>query len=181
MRQINTNRSIFLDRDGTLIKAIKKNKLKYRPPYSKTELKIYKDIKYLKNFSKSFYLIICTNQPDIKRGLQSKSFDDYINKKIKKKIPIKEIFSCECIEKEKNCNCYKPKITMLLKAKKKYKINLKKSFVIGDTWRDISLGKNAGCKTILVDRGQDRKIMKKKKYKPDYILKNLKNLKKFIF
>ena len=32
----------FLDRDGTLIKAIKKSKTKYRPPYSKKELKLFK-------------------------------------------------------------------------------------------------------------------------------------------
>ena len=69
---------------------------------------------------------------------------------------------------------------MLLKAKKKYKIDLKRSYVIGDTWRDISLGKKAECTTILVDRGQNEIIMKKKKFKPDFIVKNLKNLKKII-
>ncbi|MBD1173036.1 HAD-IIIA family hydrolase [Pelagibacterales bacterium SAG-MED03] len=180
MRIKHSNKSIFLDRDGTLIKAIKKGKTKYRPPYSKKELKIYNDIKFLKFFSKNYFLIICTNQPDIKRGLQTKTFDNFINKKIKQILPIEEIFSCECLKTEKNCNCYKPKTTMILKAKKKYKINLKKSYVIGDTWRDISLGQNTGCKTILVDRGQNEIIMKKNKFKPDFIIKNLKNLKKII-
>ena len=40
MRIKHKNKSIFLDRDGTLIKAIKKSKFKYRPPYNKKELKI---------------------------------------------------------------------------------------------------------------------------------------------
>ena len=155
-------KSIFLDRDGTLIKAIKKSKTKYRPPYSKKELKLFKDIKFLKFFSKKYFLIICTNQPDIKRGLQTKMFNNFINMKLKKIIPIKDIFSCECLKTEKNCNCYKPKTGMILKAKKKYKINLKKSYVIGDTWRDILLGQSTG-KTILIDRGQDEYIMRKKK------------------
>ena len=47
------------------------------------------------------------------------------NEEIKKKIPIKKIFSCNCLKTEKNCHCYKPKTEMLLKAKKKYKIDLK--------------------------------------------------------
>ena len=177
---MNNKKSIFLDRDGTLIKAIKKSKKKYRPPYSIKELKIYKDIKFLKEFSRKYLLIICTNQPDVKRGLQTKKFDSFINEKIKKKIPIKKIFSCNCLKTEKNCNCYKPKTGMLLEAKKKFKINFKKSYVIGDSWRDILLGKNVGCKTILVDRGQNEIIMKRKKFKPDFIVKNFKNLKYII-
>ena len=180
MKIQNNNTAIFLDRDGTLIKAIKKGKTKYRPPYNLKEFKIFKDIKFLKYFSKKYFLIICTNQPDIKRGIQSKKFDHFINEEIKKKIPIKKIFSCNCLKTEKNCHCYKPKTEMILKAKKKYKIDLKRSYVIGDTWRDISLGIKAGCTTILVDRGQNEIIMKKKKFKPDFIVKNLKNLKKII-
>ena len=59
---------------------------------------------------------------------------------------------------------------MILKAKK-YKINLK-VLCIGDTWRDILLGQSTGCKTILIDRGQDEYIMRK--IKPDFIIKNFK-------
>ncbi len=180
MRIKHKNKSIFLDRDGTLIKAIKKSKFKYRPPYNKKELKIFEDIKFLKLFSKKYFLIICTNQPDLKRGLQTKVFNNFINNQIKKKIPIKDIFSCECLKTEKNCNCYKPKTDMILKAKKKYKISLSESYVIGDSWRDISLGQKTGCKTILVERDQNKVIMKKKIFKPDFIIKNFRNLKKII-
>ncbi len=177
---INNKKTIFLDRDGTLIKAIKKSKTKYRPPYSLKEFKIYKDIKFLKKFSRKYFLIICTNQPDIKRGLQTKKFNNFINKEIKKKIPIKKIFSCNCIKSEKNCKCYKPKPKMILNAKREFKINLKKSYFIGDTWRDISLGKNVGCKTILIDRGQNKKFIYKKKFEPDFIIKNFRNLNNII-
>ena len=35
--------------------------------------------KFLKEFSRKYLLIICTNQPDVKRGLQTKKFDSFIN------------------------------------------------------------------------------------------------------
>ena len=47
MKIQNNNKAIFLVRDGTLIKAIKKGKTKYRPPYNLKEFKIFKINAYL--------------------------------------------------------------------------------------------------------------------------------------
>ena len=61
---------------------------------------------------------------------------------------------------------------MIFKAKKKYNINLKKSFFIGDRWRDIGAGKRAGCKTIFIDR----KYNEKNRFKADYNIKTTKKI-----
>ena len=174
---VKLNKAIFLDRDGTLNKAIR-NKTKKRPPYNLKELKIYKDIKILNQFTKSYFLIITTNQPDLKNKKQKRSFNNLINKAIKKKILIKKIYTCECFEHEKKCKCYKPKNGMIKSATKKFKINLKNSFMIGDSWRDIGAGKKSGCKTVLINR--DRGSIKLKKFKPNFIIKNFFSLKKII-
>ena len=50
---------------------------------------------------------------------------------------------------------------MLLKAKRKYRIDFEKSFMIGDTWRDIKMGNDCMCKTILIERN---KLKSKKGY-----------------
>ena len=63
---------------------------------------------------------------------------------------------------------------MLIDAEKKYNINLKKSFVIGDRWKDIESGKRAKCKTIFLDKKYNEKL----KSKPNYSIKNLVQLKK---
>jgi len=175
---VKNNKAIFLDRDGTLNKAYKIKKNKKRPPYSFEELKIYKDINILNYFAKSYFLIITTNQPDIKKKKQKRIFNNLINKKIKNKISIKKIYSCECLEIEKNCKCYKPRNGMIKLAEKKFGINLKKSYVIGDSWRDIGAGKKSGCTTILINR--DKKITRMNKYRPDFTIKNLFSLKKII-
>ena len=40
---------------------------------------------------------------------------------------------------------------MLLKAAEDFNIDLENSWMIGDSYNDIQCGKNAGCKTKLVD------------------------------
>ena len=39
---------------------------------------------------------------------------------------------------------------MLIEAARKWAIELGDSYIIGDTWKDVQAGKNAGCKTILI-------------------------------
>ena len=51
------------------------------------------------------------------------------------------------------CACRKPKPGLLLDAAKRWKIDLAKSFMIGDRWRDIEAGQAAGCRTVFVDYG----------------------------
>ena len=66
----------------------------------------------------------------------------------------------------------KPNPGMIYHARKKFRIKLEKSFVVGDTYKDILAGQKAKCKTILLKK----KYNKSQKYKPDYIVKNLKDI-----
>lgn len=63
------------------------------------------------------------------------------------------------------CSCRKPKIGLIKSLKKKYNLNLDKCFVVGDRWRDIDCGYNAGCKTIFVDRKYNEHISVNYNYK----------------
>ena len=49
-----------------------------------------------------------------------------------------------------DCDCRKPKPGLLLKATQEFNISLKDSYMIGDSWRDVAAGQNAGCKTVLL-------------------------------
>jgi D-glycero-D-manno-heptose 1,7-bisphosphate phosphatase len=53
---------------------------------------------------------------------------------------------------------------MLLEAAKALKIDLGRSFMVGDRWRDVDCGFNAGCKTIFIDWGYEERL----KRDPDY-------------
>lgn len=53
------------------------------------------------------------------------------------------------------CECRKPKPGMLLAAARDFGIDLARSFMVGDRWRDIEAGRRAGCRTIFVDYGYE--------------------------
>lgn len=163
------NRAFFLDRDGVINKSL----LKKGKPLAPRE---FKQFKIIKNVDKSliflkkqgFKNIIITNQPDIKKGLIKNSTSKRINKEIKKKLQIDDIFICKHTD-EDNCNCRKPKTGLIKKAKKKWNIDLKKSYLIGDRWRDIFLANKLKINCFYIDKNY--KERKPKKY--NYKVKNL--------
>ena len=59
---------------------------------------------------------------------------------------------------DENCDCRKPKIGLLIKAKLDFQIDIKSSWFLGDSDSDIEAAKKFGCKHI--------------KISPNYSLKN---------
>ena len=93
-----------------------------------------------------------------------------INNYLKDEIKLDDIFVCYHDDHD-NCKCRKPKSGLLLDAGRKWNVDLKKSYMIGDRWRDIEAGKSAGCKTIFID--YDYK--EKKPKNPNYTTDSLRN------
>lgn len=58
---------------------------------------------------------------------------------------------------------------MLLEMAAKWGVELSKSFMVGDTWRDIEAGKAAGCKAILIDH----RYLEHKPEHPDFVVSSL--------
>tara|TARA_Y100000741_G_scaffold240634_1_gene184284 strand:- start:3833 stop:4354 length:522 start_codon:yes stop_codon:yes gene_type:complete len=169
------NKCIFFDRDGTLIKApVDKKKL---PKSYKTINQIYLDpeiVKICKILGKKYYLFMITNQPDIPRRNNSKINVLNINNFLKKSLNLTEV--CTNFSDDEKNYFRKPNPGMIFYLKKKYNICLEKSFVIGDRWRDIDAGNNAGCKTIFIDHNYNEKINSK----PTFIIKSFKEILKFV-
>jgi D-glycero-D-manno-heptose 1,7-bisphosphate phosphatase len=47
---------------------------------------------------------------------------------------------------------------MLLRAARELGIDLARSWMIGDRWRDIDCGAAAGCRTTFIDHGYDESL-----------------------
>ena len=76
----------------------------------------------------------------------------------------------------RNSNYYKPNTGMVDFFVETYKIDRSKSFFIGDRWRDVVCGYNAGVKTIWVKDGLFDEYECPKEYnhiKPDYEAENV--------
>ena len=61
------------------------------------------------------------------------------------------IYVCPHLD-ENGCDCRKPAPGLLELAARDLNVDLSRSFLIGDTWRDIGAGRAAGCRTVLIDR-----------------------------
>jgi D-sedoheptulose 7-phosphate isomerase len=147
------NRAVFLDRDGVINRAFVRDG-KPLPPPTIQELEILPGVpEALRDLKQDGYkLLVVTNQPDVGRGTLSRQMLDEMHRQLSTQLPLDDIFVC-CHTDKDNCDCRKPLPGMLLEAARKHNIDLAASFMVGDRWRDIEAGYNAGCKTILIDYG----------------------------
>ncbi len=172
------NVAIFLDKDGTLVKDVP-----YNVDPEKIELLpgVIKGLSLLQ--SQGFKFIIISNQSGIARGyfteLQlSKAFQHLKNFFAQRNIHITDIYVCphhpEGVIRQyaKNCDCRKPKPGLVLQAKEEHDILLSQSWMIGDILNDVEAGKSAGCKTILIDNGNETEWKLTPSRTPDYIVSN---------
>jgi len=164
---VRKTKAVFLDRDGVLNNPI----IKKKKSYEHTNLedfrlypKVSKFCKMLKK--KGFLLVVVTNQYDYPKKKMSKKVLYKMHEILKQKIKFDDIFiSLSALSK----NFFrKPNPGMLLKAKKKYNIDFKKSYLIGDRHSDIEVAHKVGCKAIFIDRKYDE-------LKPSYQIKSVKS------
>jgi D-glycero-D-manno-heptose 1,7-bisphosphate phosphatase len=150
-------RAVFLDRDGVLNEAIVRDGKPY-PPAHLHELKIIPEaaaaLQRLKRAS--LLLIVVTNQPDVARGTQTREGVESLHAAIAAALPLDAFYVCWHDDRD-GCECRKPKPGMLLEAANRYAIDLQRSFLIGDRWRDVDAGHAAGCRTVQIDRGYNER------------------------
>jgi D-glycero-D-manno-heptose 1,7-bisphosphate phosphatase len=97
-----------------------------------------------------FVLIVVTNQPDVARGTQSRESVERMHAALLAQLPIDHVLTCYHDDAD-GCACRKPRPGLLLEAARRYGVELQKSFLVGDRWRDIDAGHAAGCRTVLID------------------------------
>lgn len=145
--------AVFLDRDGILIRMTVRDGKPYAVTPAETPT-MFDDVEHSCRAlsAAGFLLVMVTNQPDIKRGITTRAFVDETNRILKMKLALDDLRICYH-DNEDRCDCRKPKPGLLLGAASDLGLDLDRSFVIGDRQTDILAGKQAGCRTVFVDRG----------------------------
>lgn len=148
-----TCRAVFLDRDGVINRAIVRDGKPY-PPASLEEVEILPGVEdALGRLKEAGYaLVVVSNQPDVARGTTSRSTVEAINDFLGGCLPIDRFIMCYH-DSGDGCACRKPQPGMLVMGAEEFGINLARSFMVGDRWRDVAAGVNAGCKTLFIDYG----------------------------
>jgi D-glycero-D-manno-heptose 1,7-bisphosphate phosphatase len=148
-----TARAVFLDRDGVINRAIVRDGKPY-PPTSAQELSILPDVPEALDALKraGFLLFVVTNQPDVARGVQDRQVVDAMHGDLCARLPLDGVLCCFHDDADA-CDCRKPAPGLLLEAARSRDIDLRRSFMVGDRWRDTEAGEAAGCTTIYIDHG----------------------------
>jgi D-glycero-D-manno-heptose 1,7-bisphosphate phosphatase len=146
-----------MDRDGTLNVQIIRDGNPFAPA-SVDEFRLFPGVPEACRalHDAGYALVVATNQPDVGRGTQSQAVVEAMHTELLRLIP--EIERIEV--------CYspgrgetppdprrKPEPGMLLDAARDLGLDLTRSWLIGDRWRDIDCGERAGVRTVFIDFG----------------------------
>ena len=173
-----SNTAVFFDRDGTLI---------HDPGYLNhpDQVQVVDGAaEALKEFQVLGYkTVVASNQSGVARGIVTVEMLERIHDRLRELLAAKgatldAIYYCPyhpdgtVPEYTKESDWQKPKPGMLLAAAQEMDIDLTRSWMIGDSDRDVEAGRSAGCKTILISSAHSDPGHRHES-KPDFVAVNL--------
>jgi D-glycero-D-manno-heptose 1,7-bisphosphate phosphatase len=146
-------RAVFLDRDGVLVETSVRDGIP-TPAQTVEELELLPGVEDAcgRLRAAGFLLIVVTNQPDVARGSLTADAVEEMHRKLRRALPLDEVMVCMHDDADQ-CDCRKPQPGMLRAAAQRFDVELGRSFLVGDRWRDVDAAKSAGCKAVFVERG----------------------------
>jgi len=106
-------------------------------------------------------VLVATNQSGVARGFYDMHTLNAIHHKFQRLLTqagghVDAIFICPH-GPDDNCSCRKPKPGLFLSAIKRFEIDPKRTYAVGDSLRDLQAASEAGCRPWLVRTGNGKK------------------------
>ncbi|SNS99127.1 D,D-heptose 1,7-bisphosphate phosphatase [Noviherbaspirillum humi] len=172
-------RAIFLDKDGTLIPDVPYN---VDPDLITLSDKAAEGLRLMRELG--YRLIVITNQSGIARGMFEPAALQGVQARIAALladhgVTIDGFYYCphhpqgKVAPYARDCDCRKPMPGMLLQAAREHGIDMAQSWMIGDILNDVEAGKRAGCRSILIDNGNETEWVPGGLRTPDSVVANL--------
>ena len=196
MPKPNKNRAVFLDRDGVINEIIFHQEMGIiETPFTVKQFKLKNNAgRMVRAINRlGFKAILVSNQPGVAMRHFSMQTLKAIDRKMTRELGksgghLDGIFYCihhpvkGLGPLKRKCSCRKPKPGLIFRAAREFNIDLKQSYMVGDSILDVQAGKAAGCKTILIAHLKCDlcHLMAKRGIKPDYLVKNLESTLKII-
>ena len=151
--------AVFLDRDGTInvdagyIDRLERLELY---PFAIDAIRLFRRAGYL--------VVVITNQAGVAQGLYGEDFVETTARFLADRAKLGDTqidghYYCPhspdaVVERYRvDCECRKPKAGMARRAAEELSIDLSRSVVIGDRWRDLAVAQAVGARGILVKTG----------------------------
>ena len=154
-----SERAVFLDRDGTMIEDVG-----YLDRLDRLKLFPY-TIDAIRLLNRGGYkVVVVTSQNGVAQGMVTEEFLADAHAHVSRLCEaagakIEGYYYCPhstqaVVERYRTeCECRKPKPGMILAAARDHRLDLPRSFIVGDRWRDIEMGLAAGTNAVLVETG----------------------------
>lgn len=172
-------KAVFLDKDGTLVRNVP-----YNSDPDKVEL--YPEaLQALNALQRAGYLpVVISNQPGVALGYFEEEALRNIERKLEQLLASEDVylagfFYCPhhpagTIERYAiDCDCRKPGSGLISHSAKALGVDVSASWMIGDILHDVEAGNRAGCRTILVDRGNETEWQYGDYRQPDFMVTDL--------
>lgn len=154
-------RAIFLDKDGTLVENVPYN---VNPALIELTWQAGLGLQLLTQMGYSLFIV--TNQPGVAKGLFTETALDPVQHRLTEQlaqygVALDGFYYCPhspdgVISRYAiPCTCRKPMPGMLYRAAHEHGIDLARSWMIGDILNDVEAGRRAGCRTVLIDNGNE--------------------------
>lgn len=179
-------KAVFFDKDGTLIPDVPYN---VDPDKILLNKNAYSGLKSL--HAQGYLVIVITNQSGIARGMFNILDLGWAHRKIEillanLGIRLSGFYYCPHFEQgkvslySKKCACRKPLPGMLLNAAKDHNIDLSASWMIGDLLDDVEAGNRAGCRSVLLNNGNENTWLEGEYRTPSFIASSIDEAASFI-
>lgn len=162
--------AVFLDRDGTLNVQVVREGKPYAPR-TLGEFRLFEGVPAACQRLKEagYALVVATNQPDVGRGDLAQAEVEAMNARLRSLVPaIDRIEVCYDPGRGESSRRRKPEPGMLLDAAAALGLDLRRSWMVGDRWKDVDCGKRAGLRTIFIDWGYAEELAAP----PDFTVKS---------
>lgn len=169
-------KAVFIDKDGTLVRNV--------PYNADAALVTLEDgaaegLKML--HARGYALVVASNQSGIAHGYFSEAEFLAMMDKMQDMLPVQLDGYFYCPHHPEGsippytvaCQCRKPQPGLLLEAADKLRIDLGNSWMIGDILHDVEAGNKAGCRTILIDNGNETEWNVSPMRRPTFIARDM--------
>jgi D-glycero-D-manno-heptose 1,7-bisphosphate phosphatase len=154
-------RAIFLDKDGTLVENVPYN---VEPRHITLANGAGPALRLLARLDYRFYVV--SNQDGIALGRFGEEAMERVHDRLsdllfRERLSLDGFYYCPhhphggVTQYAVACDCRKPRPGMLLKAAAEHSIDLAASWMVGDILHDVEAGNRAGCRSLLIDNGNE--------------------------
>lgn len=161
-------KAVFLDKDGTLVENV---------PYNVDPGRIVLSAgaaEAVGAFADAGYrVIVVSNQPGIALGRFSSTALRTVEKRLREMLPRLDGFYYCPHAPHQGCGCRKPAPGLFERAAREQGISLSESWMVGDILDDVEAGRRAGCRTVLLDNGNETEWQITRERTPDRVAKDL--------